>query len=52
MTVDTFEDSLGGSGTLDTSGTDTFSVGATLHVGLAQPMGAYAGSFDVIVEYQ
>lgn len=52
MTVDAFQSSSGGSGTLDSSGTGTFSVGATLHVGPGQPMGAYAGSFDVMVEYQ
>lgn len=52
MTVDTFVDSLGGSGTFDVTGASAFSVGATLHAGSAQPSGAYTGSFDVLVEYQ
>ena len=34
-----------------TSGSDTFVVGATLKVTNAQAIGAYSGSFDVLVTY-
>ncbi|MFQ5775254.1 MAG: DUF4402 domain-containing protein [Kiloniellaceae bacterium] len=49
MTVDTFTDdnptpSLPG-------GSDTFNVGATLHVGATQAAGVYSGSFAVTVNY-
>lgn len=50
MTVDTFTDSNSGSGTL-TSGADSFNVGATLNVDMAQAAGSYTGTFDVTVEY-
>lgn len=50
MTVDTFVDSKGGTGTLTASG-DSFTVGATLHVTAAQPAGNYTGTFDVTVAY-
>ena len=39
-------------GTLDGSGSDTFTVGATLTVGANQTTGAYTGSFDVTVTYE
>lgn len=50
MTVDTFTNNA--SGTL-TSGTETFGVGATLHVGAAQTAGTYtnASGFTVTVNY-
>jgi hypothetical protein len=51
MTVDTFTSSLGGLGTLGGSGTQTVSVGATLHVGAGQRPAAYAGTYDVTVAY-
>jgi hypothetical protein len=43
--------SNGLSGTLDGSGQDSFAVGATLKVTNAQPIGAYTGSFEVMVVY-
>lgn len=52
MTVDTFDDSGSGTGTLDGTGNDSFTVGATLTVGGTQVAGAYSGTFDVTVEYQ
>ncbi len=51
MTVDTFADSLAGTGTLP-GGAETFTVGADLHVGIAQAAGAYTGSFNATVNYQ
>ena len=39
------------SGTLNGSGQDSFAVGATLKVTNAQPIGAYTGSFEVMVVY-
>ena len=51
MTVDTFEDSKGGVGQLS-GGADSFTVGATLHVGASQPEGAHTGTFVVTVDYQ
>lgn len=35
-----------------TANTATFNVGATLHVGAAQPAGTYTGSFTVTASYQ
>lgn len=52
MTVDTFTDSASGSSTLNGSGTDSFTVGATLNLGAAQAAGVYNGSYTVTVEYQ
>lgn len=37
--------------TLSVTGAETFQVGATLTVGAAQVVGAYTGTFDVIVAY-
>jgi len=50
MTVDSVSSSVGGTGTL-TAGTQTFTVGGTLHVGANQVAGAYTGSFSVTVAY-
>ncbi|WP_198912288.1 DUF4402 domain-containing protein [Parvularcula mediterranea] len=51
MLVDTFTSSLtGNTGTL-TGGAATFSLGATLNVGAAQPAGSYTGTFTVTVDY-
>ncbi len=48
MTVDTFTDDA----TLTlVGGSDTFNVGATLHVGGAQAAGTYSGTFTVTVSY-
>lgn len=49
MTVDTFTDDAGT--TVLSGGSDTFNVGATLHVGASQAPGNYAGSFAVTVNY-
>jgi hypothetical protein len=49
MTVDTFTTSAG-AGTL-ASGTQTFTLGGTLHVGANQAAGSYTGSFNVTVAY-
>lgn len=51
MTVDTFTDSNSGTGTLDGTGNDTFTVGADLTVGASQTAGSYTGTFDVTVNY-
>ncbi len=51
MTVDTFSDSLGAAGTLNGSGTASFTVGGVLHVGASQAAGAYTGTFQVTVAY-
>ncbi len=51
MTVDTFTSNPSGSGTLGAAGTQTLSVGATLHVGSAQQSSAYSGSYAVTVAY-
>ena len=42
-------DGLGG--TLNGSGADSFTVGATLELGNAQPFGIYAGTFNIAVNY-
>lgn len=56
MNVDNFTSSLGGSSTLSGSlngpGTQTFTVGADLHVAADQAYGAYTGTFNVTVTYQ
>jgi hypothetical protein len=49
MTVDTWTGSKA-SGTLS-SGTDTFTVGGTLHVAASQVAGSYTGTFSVSVNY-
>lgn len=41
----------GGAAALSATGTDSFKVVGTLHVGGGQTPGAYAGSFDVSVQY-
>ncbi len=51
MTANAFTDSLGGAGTLDGLGAQSFTVGATLSVGAGQAVGTYTGTFDVIVLY-
>lgn len=51
MTVTDFTYS-DGAGTLNESGTQSFTVGGTLQVGPNQDTGNYTGSFDVTVEYQ
>ncbi len=50
MTVDTFTDDAGASPTL-VGGSDTFNVGATLHVDANQAAGLYSGTFTVTVNY-
>lgn len=52
MTVDSFVDSLGGTGTTNLSGTDSFTVGATLQINAGQPVGGYSGEFTVTVNYE
>jgi hypothetical protein len=49
MSVDTFLTSAG-AGTLS-SGTQTFTLGGTLHVGASQVAGSYTGTFNVTVAY-
>jgi hypothetical protein len=51
MTVDTFASTPSGTGTLSGGGTQTLSIGATLHVAASQPTGTYSGSFNVTVTY-
>ncbi len=51
MSVGTFTDSKGGVGTLSALGADSFTVGATLNVGGAQPQGTYTGTFIMTVNY-
>ncbi|BAS28563.1 DUF4402 domain-containing protein [Limnochorda pilosa] len=41
----------GSPGTLDGTGNQTLTVGATLRVGASQVEGAYTRTFDVTVEY-
>ncbi len=50
MTVDTFTDDAGANPRL-TGGSDTFNVGATLHVGATQASGTYSGTFSVTANY-
>ncbi len=42
---------VGGTPTL-VAGSDTFNVGATLHVGATQAAGTYSGTFPVTVNYK
>lgn len=42
----------GGFGTLNTNGIKRFNIGATLHVGAAQAIGQYTGTYTVNVDYQ
>ena len=49
MPLDDF--STNATGTLNSSGTETFQVGATLNVGASQTAGTYTGSFNVTVAY-
>jgi hypothetical protein len=52
MTVDTFVSTLAGApGTLSGGGGQNVSIGATLHVGVAQVAGHYAGTFPITVTY-
>ncbi len=52
MTANAFTDSLSGAGTLDGLGAQSFTVGATLNVALAQPVGDYiSAGFTVTVNY-
>lgn len=52
MNVATFTSSKSGNvSTLNGSGADSFSVGATLSVGANQAAGAYTGNFTVAVDY-
>ncbi len=50
MTVDTFTHDAGATPTL-AGGSDTFNVGATMHVGATQVEGTYSGTFAVTVNY-
>ncbi len=50
MTIDTFNHDAGATPTL-AGGSDTFNVGATLHVGATQAAGTYSGTFSVTVNY-
>lgn len=50
MDVDTYTSASTGSGTL-VAGTDTLTVGATVHVGASQASGSYDGTFNVAVNY-
>ena len=52
MTVNTFIGNPSSSGTLDSGGNGSLSVGATLTVGAGQTAGAYTGTFSVTVNYQ
>ncbi len=51
MTIDTFTDDAGANPSLPGGGSDTFNVGATLHVGATQASGTYSGTFSVTVNY-
>ncbi len=50
MTVDTFNHDAGVTPTL-AGGSDTFNVGATLHVGATQASGTYSDTYSVTVNY-
>lgn len=50
MTIDNFQHNS--TGTLDTSGKDTFNVGADLTVSANQASGVYEGTYTVTVAYQ
>ena len=51
MVVDTFETSVGTTSSLS-KGSDSFTVGAVLHVNANQTSGTYNGTYDVTVQYQ
>jgi hypothetical protein len=52
MNIDTYLTDIGTAGTIDgTTGTQSFYVGSTLHVGSSQNPGTYTGSFTVTVNY-
>ena len=52
MPVDSFTSSLGASGNLGATGTQNFTVGATLTVPANQTADNYTGTYDVTVNYQ
>ena len=52
MPVNGFTDNLGGSGTLNGSGAQTFTVGATLTIPANQTADNYTGTYDVTVSYE
>ncbi len=51
MTVDTFTSNPTPTGTLDGSGAQTLTVGATLNVAASQATGTYTNTFTVTVDY-
>jgi hypothetical protein len=51
MAVNKFTSNPATSGDLGLGGAQTVSVGATLNVGINQPIGAYSGNFTVTVNY-
>ncbi len=51
MTADGFTSSPSGAGNLGPSGTQSVSMGATLHVGSGQAAAAYAGTYAVTLAY-
>lgn len=51
MSLHSFVSGLVGSGALDGTGHQTFTIGATLEIGPGQPSGSYSGSFVVQVNY-
>jgi hypothetical protein len=52
MTVDNFVCSYAlQTSTLTAGGTDSFQIGATLHLAALQPVGTYSGQFNVSVDY-
>ena len=52
MPVTGFTSSLGASGTLDSLGQQSFTVGATLNINANQAADNYTGTYDVTVNYQ
>ncbi len=51
MSVDSWTTDVSGQQTLSAAGTAVFYVGGTLHINPFQPLGIYAGSFTVSVDY-
>jgi hypothetical protein len=51
MTADAFTSSPGGSGNLGPSGSQSVTLGATLHVSSGQAAAAYSGTYSVTVAY-
>jgi hypothetical protein len=52
MTITAFtSNKAGDAGTLSSTGTDSFTVGATLNVGASQVAGLYQGNFNITVAY-